>query len=258
MTTVVKTAMLASTTHLVKSKVGMFSRRQLPRFLSTLRPILISIEGNIGAGKSTLILELKRRCKGWNFIEEPVDIWSSIKNEDDESLFTVYYKDPKRWSYSFQTCALLSRFQNIETAMIPFTMKEHLGKIEGCQVFITERCLDTDYHVFAKMLRDQGKMDSLEFGIYSRLYDYLRSSMTIPLTAIIHIDTKPHDCLERIKMRNRTGESELSVIYLQSIEQCQRAWMSSLQKASILHTCSDSTVDNIARIEAFVNSQLVP
>jgi deoxyadenosine/deoxycytidine kinase len=257
MTTVVKTAMLASTMRLVKRKVGVFSRRQLSRFLSSLRPILISIEGNVGAGKSTLIEELKRRNKNWNFIDEPVDVWSSIKNEDEESLLSVYYKDPKRWSFSFQSCALLSRFQNIEKAMRSVTIQEHLCKDEHSPVFITERCLDTDYHVFAKMLRDKGLIDTLEFGIYRRLYDFLRSSMTIPLTAIIHVDTNPHDCLERIKLRNRTGESELSVVYLQSIEQCQSDWMSSLQDVSILHTGSSSTAD-ISRIEAFVNSQLVP
>lgn len=248
--------MRASTTHLIKSRGGMFSTRHFPRFLSTLRPILISVEGNIGAGKSTLIEELKRRNKNWNFIDEPVDVWSSIKNEDEESLLSVYYKDPKRWSYSFQSCALLSRFQNIEKAMLSFTVKEPLGKDGGSSVFITERCLDTDYHVFAKMLRDQGSIDSLEFGIYSRLYDFLRSSMTIPLTAIIHIDTKPVKCLERIKLRNRTGESELTVTYLQSIEQCQSDWMNGLQDVSILHTGSDCTVD-IPTIETFVNRKLV-
>lgn len=51
------------------------------RGLSTCRPILISIEGNIGAGKSTLIESLKLQHPTWNFVDEPVGLWSSLKND---------------------------------------------------------------------------------------------------------------------------------------------------------------------------------
>lgn len=251
------TTMLASTTHLIRSRGGLFSKPPLPRFLSTHRPLLISIEGNIGAGKSTLMEELKKRHKNWNFIDEPIDVWSSIKNENEESLLSVYYKNPKRWSYSFQSCALLSRFQNMQDAMLKHATTEQLLKNKGSSlspIFITERCLETDYHVFAKMLRDQGSIDKIEFEIYRRLYDFLRSSMVIPLTVILHVDTNPDLCLERIKLRNRTGESALTVSYLQTIHKYQCDWMSSLQDVSIAKTGSTF---NISEIEAFIDSQHV-
>ena len=61
----------------------------LVRALSTFRPILISIEGNIGSGKSTLIEALKLQEPSWNYVEEPVGIWSSIKNDDGTEQYRV-------------------------------------------------------------------------------------------------------------------------------------------------------------------------
>lgn len=247
-----------------KSLIKFVSRRLLGS-QSNLQPFMISIEGNIGAGKSTLIEELKKHSTDWNFIAEPVDIWSSITNVQGKSLLSLYYEDPKRWSYSFQSCALLSRFQNIQKAVADSAEKNsHVmeDKRDGTlplrrPVFITERCLDTDYNVFAKLLRDEGSIDKLEFEIYDRLYQHLRNSMTASLTAIIHVDTSPEDCMERIKIRNRTGESAISLDYLNSIDQYQSKWTNSLNDVSIIKTRGLTTRSIISEMDVLVNMQLV-
>ena len=230
-----------------------------------VQPFLLSIEGNIGAGKSTLIEELKKHKTDWNFIAEPVDIWSSITNGQGKSLLSLYYEDPKRWSYSFQSCALLSRFQNIQTAIASSAASDFRPKQNGeggsvplrRPIFITERCLDTDYNVFAKLLRDEGSIDKLEFEIYDRLYQHLRNSMTASLTAIIHVDTSPEDCMERIKIRNRTGESAISLNYLRSIDQYQSKWTNTLSNMSIIKTRGLTTRSVISEIDVLINMELV-
>ena len=83
--------------------------------LALPKPLLISIEGNIGAGKSTLLDALRESNPDWVFIDEPVGVWSAFRNEGGENMLEVFYRDRKRWSYTFQNCALLTRFQNIET-----------------------------------------------------------------------------------------------------------------------------------------------
>ena len=235
---------------------------------SSFRPscpsMLISVEGNVGAGKSTLIELLKDRHEDWIFIAEPVGEWSAIKNSGGESLLEMYYKDKDRWSYSFQSCALLSRFQNIQEALLlPSKSKKFKGissEEEGHDtrsVFVTERCLDTDYHVFAKMLRDNGSMDRLEFELYDRLFQHLRVSMTTQLSAIILVDTCPVDCLGRIKTRNRMGESNLSLEYLSVVERYQQDWMSSLKNVPVIKTDGAAGGSAMSEIESFVNRQLV-
>ena len=81
-------------------------------------PILISIEGNIGAGKSTVLNVLKQKHPDWVFIDEPVDTWTALKNADGTNLLEHFYQDQVRWAYTFQNCALLSRFTNIENTIL--------------------------------------------------------------------------------------------------------------------------------------------
>lgn len=72
---------------------------------------LISIEGNIGSGKSTFVEELKRNIHNERmcFLEEPVDIWNTIVDKDGITMLENYYKDSKKYAFSFQMMAYISR-----------------------------------------------------------------------------------------------------------------------------------------------------
>jgi deoxyadenosine/deoxycytidine kinase len=187
------------------------------------RPVLVSIEGNIGAGKSTLLDALRagETSRDWIFIDEPVGEWSTLKNEKGESMLEVFYKDRRRWSYTFQNCALLTRFQNIEAAIRTHSSVTGSGQRK---VFVTERCLDTDYHVFTKMLRAEGSIDKLEYDLYERWFSQLKKTST-PLSAIVHVDTTPETCAQRIIKRGREGEGGIPLEYLRSLDKYQRDWV---------------------------------
>lgn len=143
-----------------------------------------------------------------------------------ESLLEVFYRDRKRWSYTFQSCALLSRFENIEGTIRKKVRSEKTDTPARRDIFITERCLDTDLNVFTKMLRQEGSIDQLEFDIYYRLFSHLKSTST-PLGGIIYVSTDPNNCLKRIAGRNRSGEESISLEYLESLHKCQMDWISS-------------------------------
>lgn len=212
-------------------------------------PILISIEGNIGAGKSTLLNKLRASHPEWTFIDEPVDFWSALKNSEGESLFELYYHNQKRWSYTFQNCAVLSRYQYIED-----TIAKQRAVSSGKQVYITERCLDTDHKVFAQMLHDGKMMDSLEYTLYERWVDQLKKSST-PLSGIIYIDTPAEVCAERIRGRNREGEEGIPLEYLQELQKYQSAWIDGVDEKEedstpIVRTCS------MEEVETFINNIL--
>lgn len=169
-------------------------------------------------------------------------------------MLEVFYKDRKRWSYTFQSCALLSRFQNIENSIkqrsslkLESTKSSAIEVIER-EVFITERCLDTDFHVFTKMLRDEKSINKLEFEIYDRLYQHLKSTST-PLSAIIHVSTDPEECLKRIAFRNRAGEKEITQEYLTNLELCQSAWITS---CAVPVLRSDQTSVILSEVESFI------
>lgn len=54
--------------------------------------IIISLDGNIGAGKSSILKELKNI--GYIIFPEDIDTWQPILDN--------FYNDPKRWSFTLQ------------------------------------------------------------------------------------------------------------------------------------------------------------
>lgn len=196
-----------------------FSQNPIPK------PFLISVEGDIGAGKSTLIESLKKSHPNWHFIDEPVGTWLALKNNTGENLLELFYKDQARYSYTFQNCAILSRAINIQRC-IESWQKECQMNPEAAlnNVFVTERCLETDYYVFAKMLYDDGKMDNLEWDLYKMWYNYVKT-LSYPLDLIVHVRTPPQVCANRILSRGRKGEEHIPLEYLMNLEKYQNTWL---------------------------------
>lgn len=211
-----------------------------------LEPILLSIEGNIGAGKSTLLEKMRKTHPEWIFIDEPLESWNKIRNKEGKSILELFYADQRRWGYTFQNTALLTRFQNIETAVENARAKGLTGK----QIFITERCLDTDYHVFARMLKDDGCLDDVEFDLYERLLDHLQKSATC-VSGIIHVDTDPKECARRIKKRSRDCESEIPLTYLENLDMHQSKWV---KNANVPTLATDANC--LRTIEEFVEREI--
>jgi deoxycitidine kinase len=237
------------------------------------KPILVSIEGNIGAGKSTLLSSLRAENPSWVFIEEPVGVWGQLKNEDGVGLLELFYSDRKRWSYTFQNCALLTRFQNIEAAIAEKQandVADAVARFKAAtstsstvsdqtiqsflptkQVYVTERCLDTDYEVFTTMLRAEGSIDKLEWDLYMRWFAQLKLSAT-KLSGIVWMDTPPYVCADRIRARGRSGEESIPLEYLDKLDECQRKWILR-EDAPHVRTNNNDMVQEIRRVQDFIN-----
>ena len=64
-----------------------------------MRKLHISLLGNIGSGKSSVLRRLIR-CKNMTTGDEPMEEW---ENSSGENLLQMYYDDPKQWAFVFQT-----------------------------------------------------------------------------------------------------------------------------------------------------------
>jgi deoxyadenosine/deoxycytidine kinase len=65
------------------------------------RSLVLTIEGNIGAGKSTFLKTLNDNLKGdFDFVPENVSSWQNVANSGI-NVFDMMYKDPKRWGFIF-------------------------------------------------------------------------------------------------------------------------------------------------------------
>lgn len=178
--------------------------------LSNLNYTIVSIEGNIGSGKSTLLDKLKDEYKNNPlviFLKEPVDEWANIKDSNGVTILEKFYADQEKYSFAFQMMAYVSRLN---------VLRDALKKLDSSKkyVIITERSLNTDRYVFARMLFESGKMEDICYQIYLNWFDTF--SEEFPVHKIVYVKVEPEICHSRISKRAREGEDCIPLEYLQS------------------------------------------
>jgi deoxyadenosine/deoxycytidine kinase len=200
----------------------------------TKQPIIISFDGNIGSGKSSIVkyfqknfekfCSLKSHSYKICFLEEPVYIWESIvDSKDGKNLIEKFYCDNEKYAFPFQMMAYISRLT---------LFKEALSK--DYDIIFTERSMLTDRNVFAKMLYEEEKINNIEYQIYNKWFDEF--SDCIKKMKIVYIRTTPQISEKRVLKRNRTGES-ISLFYLQNCHNYHDNWLYSpdlLEKGNVL------------------------
>ena len=188
-----------------------------------MEPIIISIDGNIGAGKSTILKRLKEEHPEFHYIDEPVNLWTSLEDENNESLLKLYYKDKKRWSFTFQNYVLISRMLYTIDKIESWKKEceKDKNKLKN-NVFITERFIDTDFNIFTKMLFDDGFINKMEWDIYNNWYNFLTNKYK--LNYVIYLNISPETCKERINKRARDGEENITLEFLEKIDSYHQKW----------------------------------
>lgn len=221
-----------------------------------VKPILVSIEGNIGSGKSTRLQELRAAYPSWHFIDEPVSEWFNYK-DGDKTILELFYSDKNRYGYTFQTMAFITRVINISKTIKAWE-EECKSNPDAAHnnVFVTERCIETDYNVFAKMLFDDGFLTQLEMDLYMTWFNHLRDKCSVD--AIVYIKTVPTTCSERISVRSRDGEDGIPLEYLESLEKYHTVWLDNID-VPILNfdnngTGTDNKLDDIYNFVTSIQS----
>ena len=174
------------------------------------KQIVLSIEGNIGAGKSTFLRTLIKHFGEENieFVPEPVHMWT---NCNGHNLLEAFYKDPARYAYMFQSFALLTRLMNQQ-------------KPQKKMIRILERSCLSDF-CFAANCKDTGLMNELEFAAYQTYYSYFIKNTPGGPDGIIYLRASPETCFNRMARRNRHEESSVPLDYLTQIHDRHESWL---------------------------------
>ena len=217
---------------------------------------VFSIEGNVGSGKSYLIKNLMKtlnKIYSYNivYLPEPVNEWEKIKNEKNENIIEVYYKEPNKYAFSFQIMTLISRITQLRTALKNYTNT----------IFILERSVYADRNVFCQMLKDDGIVDKINYDIYVRWFDEFKEE--IPVTGNIYINTDVKKTISRIEKRGRKGESNITEEYLSKLKKYHDDWL--LQSnMPLLELNGNIDYEKIvppqwySKIMTFIQSKVVP
>ena len=188
----------------------------------TKQPIIISFDGNIGSGKSSVMKYFEKyfekycNLKTYHykvcFLQEPVSVWENIIDKNDgKNVIEKFYENNEKYGFAFQMMAYISRLS---------LLKEALNK--NYDVIFTERSVFTDRNVFAKMLYDSKKINEIEYQIYNKWFDEF--SNTIKKNKTVYIRTTPHTSERRIKKRARTGE-DIPLEYIQNCHYYHDIWL---------------------------------
>jgi len=205
---------------------------------------IFSIEGNIGSGKSTLVNLLEQTIttladKPIVYVLEPVDVWTSIKDNNGKDILQKFYDDQHKYAFSFQMMAYISRL-----SLLKRTIREN-----PTAVIITERSIFTDKEVFVKMLYDEDKIEEVNYQIYMRWFDEFVND--IQIAGLIYVNTTPEKSKERVDIRSREGEN-IPLEYLQKCHDYHEKWITNLNKPVYVFNGNVDFKDNIGT--KFVNS----
>lgn len=171
------------------------------------------VEGNIGAGKSTFIKMLVRYLN-IQVVLEPHEQWQNI-GEKGDNLLDLFYRDPKRWAYSFQTYAFGSRIMayHANTSM-------HVYSVQ-----VLERSVFSDRYCFAYNCYELGYMNELEWQLYQTWFGWMIDSHVEMPDGFIYLKTDPEICYQRLIKRGRQEESGVTLEYIKGIHAKHERWL---------------------------------
>lgn len=153
---------------------------------------IVCIDGNIAAGKTTVLQEIEKR--GYRVFYEPFE---------NNPWLPLYYKDPKAYALNTQIWFLSERFRQYKNA-----------DFSSDGIVFVERSMYTDRFIFVEMIRRQGNLSDLEYQTYRHHFEIYRNPL--PDLAVT-LAVPPDECLRRLKERNRGMESSVSLDYLSDL-----------------------------------------
>lgn len=180
---------------------------------------LASFQGNIAAGKTTFVNMVDERMRvdpdfeklnyEADFIEEPVKEWEEL------GLLKTFYADMPRWAYTFQNAAYITRMEKIVKKILRSNKR----------YIFTDRSLQCDRNVFAKMLYDDGVMNLLEWNTYNHWNDFFDQVFYDGVHHVVYLRCDPEVAFGRMKHRNREAEKKIPLTYLKSLHQYHDSWL---------------------------------
>ena len=164
---------------------------------------IYALEGNIGAGKTTIMKIIGSHFTSVEFVEEPIKQWQNLGGMN---LLDSFYSDPKRWGFTFEFYSMLTKIQ----ALLNAANSEK-------PVIVIERSILSNM-VFIELSHELGKLEEMEYKMLMNTYDFYIQHVYPHLSGIIYLDTPVNECIKRINKRNRGEECSIERSYLQRIK----------------------------------------
>jgi len=152
----------------------------------------IAIEGNIGAGKTTLAEKIAQDFNAKTVFERFAD----------NPFLPKFYKDQNRYAFPLEMSFLADRYQQLS---------DDLAQFDLFKDFIV-----ADYHIFKSLIFAKVTLQDDEFRLYKTLFDIIYKEMPKP-DLYVYLYQNTDRLLQNIKRRGRSYEQEIPADYLDKI-----------------------------------------
>ncbi|URM38498.1 2-amino-4-hydroxy-6-hydroxymethyldihydropteridine diphosphokinase [Flavobacterium anhuiense] len=152
----------------------------------------VAFEGNIGAGKTTLVHKIAEDFNGKTVLERFAD----------NPFLPKFYKDQSRYAFPLEMSFLADRYQQLA---------DDLAQFDLFKDFIV-----ADYHIFKSLIFAKITLAEDEYRLYRNLFDIIYKEMPKP-DLYIYLYQNTDRLLQNIKKRGRVYEQNIEAAYLEKI-----------------------------------------
>jgi deoxyadenosine/deoxycytidine kinase len=190
----------------------------------------IAIEGNIGAGKTTL-------C---NMIAEEYQCTPILEEFVDNPFLAHFYNDPERYAFPVELFFMTERYKQLQQQL--------------AQQNLFQDTIIADYFFAKTSLFAQVNLSTEEFRLFQRLYGILNMQFKKP-DLLVYLHRSVENLLENIKHRGRAFEQQIQSDYLRQIQNAYLNYLKSITNIPVLILYVEGIAfwENTEHYEAIVN-----
>lgn len=154
----------------------------------------IAIEGNIGAGKTTL-------CK---MLAEEYNCKLVLEQFSDNPFLPMFYNDPDRHAFTVELFFMSERYSQLQSTLL--------------ERDLFQQHTIADYFFIKTLLFANKTLTKEEYQLFKRFFNILNNKFPKP-DLLVYLYRSVDHLLNNIKKRGRSYEAEISAEYLQNIQQ---------------------------------------
>lgn len=152
----------------------------------------IAIEGNIGAGKTSLA----------NMMSDEFNAKLVLERFADNPFLPKFYEDKDRYAFPLEMSFLADRYQQLSDDLAQFDLFKNL--------------IVSDYYIFKSLIFAQVTLQEEEYLLYKRMFDLIYKEVTKP-DLYVYLYQNTDRLIENIQKRGRSYEQNISEDYLTKI-----------------------------------------
>lgn len=169
----------------------------------------IAIEGNIGAGKTSLATKIANDLNGRLILE----------HFDDNPFLAKFYDNPDRYAFPLELSFLAERYQQLRT---------ELASQELFHDFTI-----SDYFLNKSVIFARKTLNEDEYQLFYKLFNIMNANLPRP-QLLVHLYVNTKRLQSNIQMRGRSYEQKIQDEYLEKIQSSYFEYLKQQSKLRIL------------------------